>query len=573
MNPKQESQSIEWKWSWQDEFLKWICGYANTDGGTIYIGVNDDGYVVGLKDSKKLLEALPNKITDKLGVLASIHVYTVMQGTNLRYGDHAPDDVIEKLINQYACGKISTSCINENDDRYKTLSKWEKENPVWVSDGGMMDYIEISVQQYPFAISCDGKYYKRSGSVLKELNGFELQTFLLERAGKTWDSVPLPGVTINDLSREALEAFKSKATAKKRTSSKADNISDEVLLHDLKLYDNDQLVRAAVLMFHPDPEQFVTGAYIKIAYFAPAGAYGQNHADDIIYSDDIHGPLILQVDRAIDLIYTKYLKALISYEKLQRIETFPWPQEGFREVLLNAVNHKSYETGIPIQIRIYDDKITIWNDGQWPDKIDVARVYERHPSLPHNPKIADVFYRSGEIESWGSGFDKIKMECDREAAPYPDINVNPNGGVELVCKASDTYMNLLKYGRYYDTYPEKERVETFALTNKTGDIIRTRKGEKLVGRSVIPANPISVEKKNSIDRMMEILSENLTNKEKGKIWPIVEYLKIHDIIDSATARMVTGKSKATVIRYLQRLIELDVIEDEGDSRSKIYRRK
>ena len=65
---KQESQTIEWKWSWQDEYLKWLCGYANTEGGTLHIGVNDDGYVVGIKDSKETLESLPNKVRDKLGI-------------------------------------------------------------------------------------------------------------------------------------------------------------------------------------------------------------------------------------------------------------------------------------------------------------------------------------------------------------------------------------------------------------------------------------------------------------------------------------------------------------------------
>ena len=48
-NRSQESQQTEWKWSWQDEYLKWICGYANTEGGTLFIGVNDDGYVVGIE--------------------------------------------------------------------------------------------------------------------------------------------------------------------------------------------------------------------------------------------------------------------------------------------------------------------------------------------------------------------------------------------------------------------------------------------------------------------------------------------------------------------------------------------
>ncbi len=58
-----ENQSTEWKWSWSDEYLKWLCGYANMDGGTLYLGVNDDGYVVGLENARNLLEILPNKIS------------------------------------------------------------------------------------------------------------------------------------------------------------------------------------------------------------------------------------------------------------------------------------------------------------------------------------------------------------------------------------------------------------------------------------------------------------------------------------------------------------------------------
>jgi len=84
----QESQQIEWKWSWQDEFLKWLCGYANTEGGTLYIGVNDDGYVVGIEDSKGMLEGLPNKINDKLGIIASINIHKARGAENVRYGNY-----------------------------------------------------------------------------------------------------------------------------------------------------------------------------------------------------------------------------------------------------------------------------------------------------------------------------------------------------------------------------------------------------------------------------------------------------------------------------------------------------
>ena len=62
-----ESQNIEWKESWRDEYLKWICGFANAQGGKIYIGTRDDGTVIGVSNSKKLLEDIPNKIKDTMG--------------------------------------------------------------------------------------------------------------------------------------------------------------------------------------------------------------------------------------------------------------------------------------------------------------------------------------------------------------------------------------------------------------------------------------------------------------------------------------------------------------------------
>ena len=69
-----ESQNIEWKQSWQDEYLKWICGFANAQGGRLYIGMDDDGVVVGLRGSDKLLEDLPNKIRDMLGLMPHINL-------------------------------------------------------------------------------------------------------------------------------------------------------------------------------------------------------------------------------------------------------------------------------------------------------------------------------------------------------------------------------------------------------------------------------------------------------------------------------------------------------------------
>ena len=447
---KQESQTIEWKWSWQDEYLKWLCGYANTDGGVLNIGVNDDGYVVGLENTKKMLESLPNKINDKLGILASIQVHPVFGAENIRYGRSIPESVASKLINQYATGELSTSSVPADDKIYKSLVKIEEENKIWEDDNGYREYISIEVIKYPFAISCEGKYYKRSGSTLHELNGFELQNFLLERAGKTWDAVPLPEISVDDLSKTAIEAFRKKAVKSGRMSEAEVDIDDKTLLRNLKLFDGQYLTRAAALLFHPEPELYATGAYIKIGYFAKVGAFGKDSEiiEDLQYQDVIEGPLILQVDKANDLIFSKYFKGLVDYEGVQRTETKMLTKAIVRELLLNAINHKDYATGVPIQVSVYEDKIVIFNMGEWSKRVPTdITVYEKHESVPHNPKIADVSFRSGDVESWGRGYLKIKAECKKINAELPEIDAT-GGGVSVSASGCEKYLKLLRYGQY-----------------------------------------------------------------------------------------------------------------------------
>lgn len=69
-----ESQNVEWKESWRDEYLKWICGFANAQGGRIYIGMDDNGQVVGIPDSKKLMEDIPNKVQNTMGIIVDVNL-------------------------------------------------------------------------------------------------------------------------------------------------------------------------------------------------------------------------------------------------------------------------------------------------------------------------------------------------------------------------------------------------------------------------------------------------------------------------------------------------------------------
>ena len=122
------------------------------------------------------------------------------------------------------------------------------------------------------------------------------------------------------------------------------------------------------------------------------------------------------------------------------------PQEAFREILLNAVVHKDYSACNPIQISVYEDKIYIWNDGEMPSELDsTEKLFEKHSSKPYNPKLANVFFKSGMIEAWGRGFDKIKEACAKYDGYLPEYNISAFG-IMVLCTACDKYLELLDSG-------------------------------------------------------------------------------------------------------------------------------
>lgn len=290
-------------------------------------------------------------------------------------------------------------------------------------------YLEITTEPYPFPVSYKGQYHIRSGSTKQELKGTALDKFLLRKQGKHWDSVPIPHVSVNDLEQNIFELFRKKAIKNKRLETNILDDTFEQLLDKLHLSENDYLTRASILLFHNNPEKFITGAYIKIGYFKTD--------EDLLFQDVINGDLFSQVEKTMDLLLTKYLKAAIKYERIYRVEEYAYPEPALREALINAVVHKDYSSGNPIQISIYDDKIMIWNEGQLPQKWTVDKLKQKHSSIPYNPDIASTFFRAGMIEAWGRGTIKILDECKAKGLPEPIFKYDTPGFWIIFNKTTD----------------------------------------------------------------------------------------------------------------------------------------
>lgn len=115
-----------------------------------------------------------------------------------------------------------------------------------------------------------------------------------------------------------------------------------------------------------------------------------------------------------------------------------------------------YSSCNPIQISVYKDKIYIWNDGEMPPNLDSTdKLFMKHSSKPYNPKLANIFFKSGMIEAWGRGFEKIREACALYDGPLPEYEIN-EAGIMALCKACDKYLGLLRNdGQHPDHYPNQ----------------------------------------------------------------------------------------------------------------------
>lgn len=434
-----ENQNIEWKAKWKDDYLEWICGFANAQGGKIYIGCDDDGNVLGLPNIRKLLEDIPNKIRNAMSIVVD--------------------------VNQL-----------ERDGK---------------------EYLEIVVPPYPVAINCKGVYYYRSGSTMQTLSGPELESFILRKRGASWDNMPLPGFTLDDIDDNLVKKFKNLAAKKGRIDQSVLDESKADLMEKLRLTNAGYYTNAAMLLFSKDPDRWQLGAYTKIGFF-------ENDAD-LRYQDEIHGSLLEQIDKIIEVIHLKYMKAKIIYEGMQRIERYFVPDAALREALLNALCHKQYESGVPIQISVYEDKLYIANCGRLPDNWTADSLMSKHASRPYNTAIANVYYLAGFIESWGRGIEKICQACKEDGSPLPEYTVHPGDIMIQFIAAED---RAIRSATYKVTERVTEQV-TETLDEKSLQILALISEDPAYTSTTI-AEKLSISRKTVSQRLKEL-------KEKGII--------------------------------------------------------
>ncbi|HNZ62061.1 MAG TPA: ATP-binding protein [Paludibacteraceae bacterium] len=441
-----EQQNIEFKSQWTDNILKTVCAFANTNGGTIYIGIDDNGNPVELKNIKKLMEDIPNKIKNTIGIVPKVNL-------------------VER-------------------------------------DGKQL--IEVNIESYKYPVSYKGAFYKRSGSTNTELAGTELTQFLLQKSGLVWDQSVEPLATLDDINLDTLDHFKR--LSQKRLSSISTEDDPELLLEKLNLLRNGKLKRAAILLFGKNPRKFFITSYLQIGRFISES--------EVISSDIIDGNLFEQVEKALEILRIKYLQNRFYYEGIVRKEDLEIPEAVLREAIINALIHRDYMIPAQTQLRVYDDKIWLWNAGKLPEGISIEQLKKPHASYLRNPLLADIFYKAGYIESWGRGTLNIIDYCTSANLPEPEMSEEMNGFLLVIHK----------YGEGSEKIPETTQKSPRKVPEKSQKILNALKENPFLSRKQLALN-LGESEHTIQSRLRKLQKEGIIKRigtAKGGHWEVVE---------------------------------------------------
>ena len=267
----------------------------------------------------------------------------------------------------------------------------------------------------PFAY--EGHAYERVSSTTRRMPQAKYERLLVERghAKRRWENLPADGLALKDLDRKEILRTRELAIQQNRISPDTSRDIGEIL-DRLGLRSAGVLTQAAQMLygrkFLPDYPQCL----LKMGRFR-----GTEITGEIVDNRQEHMHAFAMVREGMAFLErTMPLGARFPKGTVFREDRFPVPLEALREILLNAVMHRDYShySGY-VAIVVFDDRIEIRSFGRLPTGITVKQLSGRHDSKPTNPLIAEAFHRTGAVEVWGRGTNRVIAMCKKHGAPPP----------------------------------------------------------------------------------------------------------------------------------------------------------
>ena len=359
-----ESERVEWKQSlgeWK-EIVETCAAFATASGGTVYIGVSPNGGVVGVDVGKGTLEDIINKIASNTSPRLVPSVSTTIKNGMT---------VLNVRVKE-APGK-----------------------PVWAFDRPL----------------------SRSGRTNQRLSQEEAMQLFMDSRNLTWDTTILDGPTLKDVNPVAVRSFLELANAERRWSVSPKTPAEKVM-SQLGLCQGNRLKVAGLLLFGRNPQQYMTQAMVRCARFK---GITEIHFIDMKV---IQGNIVDHVEQAMTFI-ERNIRMGAEIKGLRREDQWEYPLDALREALVNAICHRDYTSTANVQVRIFDNRLEIWNPGELPAGMTIDDLRKEHESKPRNRLIANAFFLIKYVEQFGTGIRRIIDDCQSKGLPEPEFRVRP----------------------------------------------------------------------------------------------------------------------------------------------------
>ena len=260
--------------------------------------------------------------------------------------------------------------------------------------------ITVHVEESPIRpVLAFGRAFKRVGNTNQHVSRGEVQRLMEISSGRYWDSLQCLGASLNDIDLESVRTFSAKANL-----PFSENM--EIALKNLSLITSEgKICNGAMLLFGKNTQQFFPEAQIKCARFSGTASV------EFLDEKTFYGNIFSQFEDAMAFVARNTRQALDIRQDGKRETVFEYPQKAAWEAIVNSLCHRDYAATGTVQIRIYDNRLEVWNPGMLPSDLTVETLFKEHQSHPRNPRIAGVFHRAHLIEHWGTGTLRIIREC------------------------------------------------------------------------------------------------------------------------------------------------------------------
>ncbi len=334
-------------------------------------------------------------------VVESVAAFASAKGGTVRVGI-APDGArvgvqlgknsVEKLVND----------IKTNTDPTQFVSvhiEGEEESAV----------IRIEVDESPVKpVSAFNVPLQRVGRSNHKLNHAQVQKLVEATTNRSWDALPAPHFAPSDADARAMSDFCERLEQPR-------GISAETLWQNLGLWSGGVSIRVAVLLFAAQPTFYFPSAQIKCARFTGTDSV------DFLDEKTFEGPIVEQLFDALSFVRRNTRQGIRITGDPQHERVPEYPEEAIREAVTNALVHRDYASSATCQIRIYDDRLEVWNPGILPDALRIEDLYGPHSSHPRNRRLVPLFNRAHLIEHFGTGTTRIVSSCLAAGMPRPEF--------------------------------------------------------------------------------------------------------------------------------------------------------